>query len=145
QLVDVRVLEQIGRGLVEIRLEGYHVLLQHAEGVESAVVSQRRGLRNPPLQAFQIGRMSQQHGAERSPGLSVGMALRVVNSLEPRLHDVVAITKVNEVVSEIVALACTEQRQGVSVEGALLDLVQLPDISRVNRCDEMDPPGLIEG
>ena len=89
--------------------------------------------------------MSQQHGAERGPGLSVSMALWVVNSLESWLHDVVAITEVNEVVSEIVALACTEQRQGVSVEGALLDFVQLPDISRVDRCDEMDPPGLIEG
>src|SRR4029077_1731236 len=56
-----------------------------------------------------------------------------------------AIAEVNEVVSEIVALACAKQRQGVSVEGALLDLVQLPDISRVDRCDDMDPPGLIEG
>jgi hypothetical protein len=37
------------------------------------------------LAPVQIGRMSQQHGAERGPGLSVSMALWVVNrEVSPR-------------------------------------------------------------
>src|SRR5207302_8136646 len=74
------------------------------------------------------------------------MALRVVNPLEPRLHDVVAIPEVNKVASEFIPLACTEQRQGLSVgEGAFLEYVQLIDILGVDGRDEMDPLGLVEG
>ena len=55
--------------------------------------------------------MSQQHGAERGYGLAVGMALRVVNALEPRLHEVVAVPEVNNVVGKVAALARAEQCQ----------------------------------
>ena len=90
--------------------------------------------------------MPQQHRAERSPGLSVGMALRVVNALEPWLHDVIAIPEVNAVLGEAAALASAEQSQGLSVgEGALLDVVQLLDLLGIDRRDEMDPLGLVEG
>ena len=145
-LVDLRVREQIGRGLIEILLEARHVLLQHAKGVEGAVVPQGFGLRNPPQQTFQVGRMSQQHGAERSHGLSVGMALRVVDALEPRLHDVVAVPEMNDVIGKAAALARAEQCPGLSVgERALLDVVELRDLRGVDRRDEMDPLGLVEG
>ncbi len=148
QLIDLRVLEQIGCSLIEILLEACHVLLQHAQGVERAIVSQRCGVRNPPLQTFQVGRMSQQHGAERGLGLSVGMAQWVVNPLEPRLHDVVPIPEMNAVAVawETAALAYIEQFQGLSVgERALLDFIKLRDLIGVDRRDEMDPLGVVEG
>ena len=70
--------------------------------------------------------MSEQHGAERRHGLSVGMAQRVVHALEPRLHDVVAVLEVNDVVVEAAALARAEQSPGLLVgERALLDVIEL--------------------
>src|ERR1700727_3256574 len=88
--------------------------------------------------------MSQQNSAERSLGLHVWMAQRVGNSLEPRLHDVVFVTEVNEVPMEIVTIAEAEQRHGVAVESALLNRPQLSGFVGVNRRDQMDPLGLIE-
>src|SRR5262249_46009224 len=70
----------------------------------------------------------------------------VVNPLEPRLRDVVPIPEVNAVVFEAAALAYTEQCQGsFAGERALLDFVELLDFLGVDRCDEMDPLGLVEG
>src|ERR1700752_3336163 len=90
--------------------------------------------------------MSQQHGAERRPGLFVGIALWVVNPFEPRLRDVVSIPEVNNVAREIISLACAEQSEGLFVgEGALLDFVQLLDLLGVDGRDEMDPLGFVEG
>ena len=89
--------------------------------------------------------MSQQHGTERSHGLSVGMALRVVNALEPRLHDVVAVPEMNDIIRKAAALARAEQFPGLSVgERALLDVVELRDLRGVDRSDEMNPLGLVE-
>src|SRR5262249_49094781 len=54
--------------------------------------------------------------------------------------------EVNDVASEIVALARVEQCQGSFVgNGALLDLVELRDFLGVDRRDEMYPVGLVEG
>jgi len=78
----LRVLEQIGCGLIEILLEACHILLQHAKGVEGAVVSNSAGwgTATSSLPGWSDGPA---HGAERR--LVVGrMALRVGNPLEPR-------------------------------------------------------------
>src|SRR3954471_9399096 len=104
----MRVIEQIGSSSIEIFLEACHVLFQHAKGVEGAVVSQLAGLRYLPHQTFQVGRVSQQHGAKRRPGLSIRIARRVVNLLESRLRDVIPIAEVNAVAEEAAALAYTE-------------------------------------
>src|SRR5262249_4276946 len=85
-------------------------------------------------------------GAERSHRLSICIALRVMDLRESRLHDVVAIPEVNVVVLESAAVSSTEQCEGLPAgQGALLDLVELRDLVGVDRGDEMDPRGCIEG
>src|SRR5207247_8510460 len=98
-------------------------LVVHSKCIECLVVSQLCWLRNPPRQPFQIGPMSQQHCAERRLGLSIGMALRVRNLLEPRLRNVVTIPEVDKVLRATISLPCAAQRQDVSVEGVMLNPV----------------------
>ena len=89
--------------------------------------------------------MPQQHGAERSHGLPVGMPLRVVNTFEPRLHDVVAVPEVNEVARESCnPRACRAVCRPFRRRARVLDVVQLLGLLGVDGRDEMDPLGLVE-
>ena len=84
-------------GVVEEGLEPRRVLGEDAKGVERTVVAERGGLWHAPGDALERGRVAEQHRAEGRERLRVGEQRRIVDPLEPRLGDVVAVTEVDGV------------------------------------------------
>src|SRR5437764_189472 len=96
--------------------------------------------------AFEIGRISEQHGAERRHRLAVRISVAVVDLSESRLRDVVLVVEMNVVAVKTPAVAHVEQLEArLASDGVVLNAIELRDLVGVDRRDQVKPRWRVEG